>query len=164
MVVGAFPIAKLLMLGVRQISRPLANSIKANARRSQFFKRYICLPPAQIYHWVEMKTKMRMMGFKSGQVQPLSEEVAADLGAELLGEAFVFIIGGACILAEYVRQSSNSARKEEELSSMLQSLQEQVSHLSLTVEELDARVRENNRLVHSLPQALKRAEGLGHDE
>ncbi|XP_072130629.1 optic atrophy 3 protein homolog isoform X1 [Mobula birostris] len=47
MVVGAFPIAKLAMLGVRQISRPLANSIKANARRSQFFKTYICQPPAQ---------------------------------------------------------------------------------------------------------------------
>ncbi|XP_078062368.1 optic atrophy 3 protein homolog [Mustelus asterias] len=155
MVVGAFPIAKLLMLGVRQVSRPLANSIKANARRSQFFKRYICLPPAQIYHWIEMKTKMRMMGFRSGQVQPLSEEVAADLGAELLGEAFVFFIGGVCILAEYMRQSSNATRKEEELTSTLQNLQEQVAHLSLTAEELDARVRENNRLIHSRPEASK---------
>ncbi|XP_078389473.1 optic atrophy 3 protein homolog [Cetorhinus maximus] len=155
MVVGAFPIAKLLMLGVRQVSRPLANSIKANARRSQFFKRYVCLPPAQFYHWIEMKTKMRIMGLRSGLVQPLSEEVAADLGAELLGEAIVFIIGGVCVLAEYVRQSSNSARKEEELNSTLQSLQEQVAHLSLTFEELDARVRENNRLVHSLPPASK---------
>ena len=47
MVVGAFPIAKLLYLGVRQMSKPVANRIKAGARRSEFFKSYICLPPAQ---------------------------------------------------------------------------------------------------------------------
>lgn len=99
---------------------------------------------------------MRMMGFKGAQVQPLNEDVAADLGSELLGEAIVFLVGGACILAEYLRQSSNTAKKEEELRSTLDSLQEQVAHLSLTVEELDARLRENNRLVLSLPaQATK---------
>ncbi|CAB1438395.1 unnamed protein product [Pleuronectes platessa] len=42
------PIAKLLYLGVRQMSKPVANRIKAGARRSEFFKSYICLPPAQI--------------------------------------------------------------------------------------------------------------------
>ncbi|XP_067831005.1 optic atrophy 3 protein homolog [Heptranchias perlo] len=155
MVVGAFPIAKLLVLGVRQISKPLANFIKINARRSQFFKTYICLPPAQAYHWVEMKTKMRIMGFKSANVQPLNEEVAAELGAELLGEAIVFFVGGVCVLAEFLRQSSNSTKKEDELNSTLQSLEQQVAQLSLTVEELDARVRVNNRLVQSLPQSSK---------
>lgn len=54
MVVGAFPMAKLLYLGVRQLSKPVANRIKAGARRSEFFKSYICLPPAQREHryWV----------------------------------------------------------------------------------------------------------------
>uniref|UniRef100_UPI00398F12AD optic atrophy 3 protein homolog n=1 Tax=Pristiophorus japonicus TaxID=55135 RepID=UPI00398F12AD len=156
MVVGAFPIIKLLLLGVRQLSRPLANSIKAHARRSQFFRTYVCLPPAQTYHWFEMKTKMRMMGFRGAQVQPLSEDVAAELGAELLGEAVVFVVGGACILAEYLRQSSNTAKKEEDLSALLRSLEQQVTHLALSVEELDARVRENNRLVHSLPQQVSK--------
>lgn len=47
MVVGAFPIAKLLYLGVRQLGKPVANRIKAGARRSEFFKSYVCLPPAQ---------------------------------------------------------------------------------------------------------------------
>uniref|UniRef100_A0A4W3GHY0 Uncharacterized protein n=1 Tax=Callorhinchus milii TaxID=7868 RepID=A0A4W3GHY0_CALMI len=47
MVVGAFPIAKLLMLGIRQLSKPLANRLKAGAVRSEFFKSYVCLPPAQ---------------------------------------------------------------------------------------------------------------------
>lgn len=47
MVAGAFPIAKLLYLGVRQISKPLAARIKDGARASPFFRQYVCGPPAQ---------------------------------------------------------------------------------------------------------------------
>ncbi|XP_067317201.1 optic atrophy 3 protein homolog [Anolis sagrei] len=151
MVAGAFPIAKLLYLGVRQISKPLAARIKDGARASPFFRQYICGPPAQIYHWVEMRAKMRIMGFRGAAIKPLNEEAAAELGAELLGEAIVFVVGGLCIFLEYSRQSTNSKKKEDELSSTLLSLQEQIAELNLTVETLDARLREVNRIVVELP-------------
>ncbi|XP_013880603.1 optic atrophy 3 protein homolog [Austrofundulus limnaeus] len=151
MVVGAFPIAKLLYLGVRQLSKPLANRIKAGARRSDFFRSYVCLPPAQLYHWIEMRTKMRIMGFKGATIKPLNEEAAAELGAELLGETIIFLVGGGCILLEYSRQAANSRRKEEELNETLADLRTQVAELSLTTETLDARLREVNRLLLSLP-------------
>ncbi|XP_053278656.1 optic atrophy 3 protein homolog [Pleuronectes platessa] len=115
MVVGPFPIAKLLSLGVRQMSKPVANRIKAGARRSEFFKSYICLPPAQIYHWVEMRTKMRIMGFRGSTIKPLNEDKAVELGAELLGEAIIFLIGTGCVVLEYSRQAANTRLKEEEL-------------------------------------------------
>lgn len=47
MVVGAFPAAKLGVLAVKQISKPIANILKNNAKQSPFFKRYVCMPPAQ---------------------------------------------------------------------------------------------------------------------
>ncbi|KAI4899746.1 hypothetical protein NFI96_022643 [Prochilodus magdalenae] len=153
MVVGAFPIAKLLYLGVRQLSKPVANRIKAGARRSEFFKNYVCLPPAQVYHWVEMRTKMRIMGFRGSTIKPLNEEAAAELGAELLGEAIIFIIGGGCMVLEYSRQAANSRRKEEELTETINSLQTQLGELALTTETLDAQIREVNRLLLSLPSA-----------
>ncbi|XP_044129632.1 optic atrophy 3 protein homolog [Bufo gargarizans] len=145
MVVGAFPIAKLLYLGIRQISKPLANRIKAGARRSEFFRTYVCLPPAQVYHWVEMRAKMRIMGFRGAAIKPLNEEVAAELGAELLGEATVFLIGGACLVAEYSRQSTNSRRKEEELEARLSSMEGEIARLGLLTDELDARARAAER-------------------
>ncbi|KAJ7990130.1 hypothetical protein DPEC_G00297140 [Dallia pectoralis] len=151
MAVGAFPIAKLLYLGVRQLSKPVANKLKAGALRSEFFKTYVCLPPGQLYHWVEMKTKMRIMGFRGSTIKPLNEEAAAELGAELLGEAIIFIIGGGCMILEYSRQAANSKRKEEELSHTLSSLQTQIGELALNTETLDARLREVNRLLLSLP-------------
>ncbi|CAN0316220.1 unnamed protein product [Lampetra planeri] len=129
MAVGAFPIAKLAYLGVRQLSKPVANRIKAAARRSVFFKTYVCQPPANLYHWIEMKTKMRLMGFRGAQVKPLDQEAAAELGAELLGEAVIFVIGGVCMVAEYARQNANSRRKEAELTAQLDALQFQIDAL-----------------------------------
>ncbi|XP_034404703.1 optic atrophy 3 protein homolog [Cyclopterus lumpus] len=156
MVVGAFPIAKLLYLGVRQMSKPVANRIKAGARRSEFFKTYICLPPAQIYHWVEMRTKMRIMGFRGSTIKPLNEDAAAELGAELLGEAIIFVIGGGCMLLEYSRQATNTRRKEEEQTESITSLQTQLAEVTLATETLDAQLREMNRLLLSYPVPAKK--------
>ncbi|KAI9542195.1 Optic atrophy 3 protein [Dissostichus eleginoides] len=156
MVVGAFPIAKLLYLGVRQLSKPIANRIKAGARRSEFFKNYICLPPAQIYHWIEMRTKMRIMGFRGATIKPLNEELAAELGAELLGEGIIFIIGTGCMVLEYSRQATNSRHKEEEQNETIISLQTQIAELAMTTETLDARLREMNRQLVSLPLPNKK--------
>ncbi|XP_015741036.1 optic atrophy 3 protein [Coturnix japonica] len=139
MVAGAFPIAKLLTLGARQLSRPLAARIKAGARASPFFRTYICLPPAQLYHWVEMRAKMRIMGFRGAAVKPLNEEAAAELGAELLGEAIVFGVGGLCIYMEYARQAGQSRRKEEEQAAALKNMAADIESMR---RELDAILRE----------------------
>nr|XP_004673015.1 optic atrophy 3 protein homolog [Jaculus jaculus] len=141
MVVGAFPMAKLLYLGIRQVSKPLANRIKDAARRSEFFKTYICLPPAQLYHWVEMRTKMRIMGFRGTTIKPLNEEAAADLGAELLGEATIFVVGGGCLVLEYMRQQSQQRHKEEEQRAAWTALLDEVGRLALTLEALQAQVQ-----------------------
>ncbi|XP_061827988.1 optic atrophy 3 protein homolog [Nerophis lumbriciformis] len=156
MVVGAFPIAKLLYLGVKQMSKPIANRIKAGARSSDFFRSYVCLPPAQLYHWVEMRTKMRIMGFRGSTIKPLNEEAAAELGAELLGETVVFLVGGGCMVLEYSRQAANSRRKEEELSETLSGLQTQIAELTFTTETLSAQLREVNRQLLSFPTPTKK--------
>lgn len=47
MVVGAFPVAKLGALLLRQISKPIANVVARQAKNSPIFRRYVCMPPAQ---------------------------------------------------------------------------------------------------------------------
>lgn len=42
-----FPIIKLSMLAVRQISKPLSKFIKRQATKNEVFRRYFILPPAQ---------------------------------------------------------------------------------------------------------------------
>ncbi|XP_019664813.1 optic atrophy 3 protein isoform X2 [Ailuropoda melanoleuca] len=141
MVVGAFPMAKLLYLGIRQVSKPLANRIKEAARRSEFFKTYICLPPAQLYHWAEMRAKMRLMGFNAQAVKPLNEDAAAELGAELLGEATIFVVACGCLVLEYWRHQAHQRRKKRERHSAWNAMRDEVDHLALALEALQDRVQ-----------------------
>ncbi|XP_074990636.1 optic atrophy 3 protein [Calonectris borealis] len=140
MVAGAFPLAKLLTLGARQLSRPLAARIKAGARASPFFRAYVCLPPAQLYHWVEMRAKMRLMGFRGAAIKPLNEEAAAELGAELLGEAIVFGVGGLCLYLEYARQAGQARRREDEQAAALREVGEQLEQLRAELDAMAARL------------------------
>ncbi|EPY84976.1 hypothetical protein CB1_000420004 [Camelus ferus] len=63
-----------------------------------------------VYHWMEMRTKMRLMGFNAESVKPLNEEAAAELGAELLGEATIFVMACSCLVLEYWRHQKNLRR------------------------------------------------------
>lgn len=109
-----------------------------------------------VYHWIEMRTKMRMMGFRGSTIKPLNEDAAAELGAELLGEAIIFLVGGGCMVLEYSRQATNSRRKEEELNETIRSLQTELAELTLTTETLDAQLREINRQILSFPVPSKK--------
>ena len=42
----AFPLGKLVYLGMKQISKPIANQVKIAAKRSPFFGKYVCSLPA----------------------------------------------------------------------------------------------------------------------
>lgn len=48
MVVGAFPAAKLGVLAIKQIAKPIANLLKQRAKNSPWFRTYVCMPPAQL--------------------------------------------------------------------------------------------------------------------
>lgn len=103
-----------------------------------------------------MRTKMRIMGFRGSTIKPLNEDAAAELGAELLGEAVIFLVGGGCMVLEYSRQAANSRRKEEELNETVTGLQTQIAELTLTTETLDAQLRELNRHLLSIPLPNKK--------
>ncbi|NXO18254.1 OPA3 protein, partial [Oriolus oriolus] len=85
-----------------------------------------------------MRTKMRLLGFRGAAVKPLNEEAAAELGAELLGEALVFGVGGLCLYLEYLRQAGQSRRREEHLEQTLSDLRQSLEQLQRDLDELRA--------------------------
>lgn len=91
-----------------------------------------------MYHWVEMRAKMRIMGFRGAAVKPLNEEAAAELGAELLGEAIVFGVGGLCIYLEYARQAGQARRREEEQAAALREMAAGLERMRAELDELKA--------------------------
>ncbi|CAN8000989.1 unnamed protein product [Ixodes hexagonus] len=148
MVVGAFPIAKLAALAFRQLSKPLANRIKSRAKKSPFFRTYVCMPPAQIYHWMEVNVKMRILNLgKPTDVPKLNEAMAIELGSELLGEIIIFTSAAATLIAEYVRQARNERLKEQAKEDKHCCLEREVEELRFLAEMHEAQIRHLSRLV-----------------
>lgn len=57
-----------------------------------------------VYNWMEVKTKMWILNLgKPVNVPELSETVAIELGANLLGEGIIFSIGAGLLIFEYRR-------------------------------------------------------------
>lgn len=146
---GAFPIVKLGALAVRQIAKPLANVIKSRAKSSPFFRTYVCMPPAQFYHWCEVNVKMRMLNLgKPREVKKLDQNAAIELGAELLGEFVMFTVAAVTLTAEYVRQSRKATKEAEELEARWVSVENRLSEIEYVTTKQSDDIRELTRLVY----------------
>lgn len=87
------------VLALKQISKPIANVLKTRAKSSPFFRKYICMPPAQFYNYMEVKMKMLALNLgKPTAVPKLTEAMAIELGANLLGETIIFAIGAGLLM------------------------------------------------------------------
>ncbi|XP_039492727.1 putative OPA3-like protein CG13603 [Drosophila santomea] len=151
MVIGVFPAAKLGILAIKQVSKPIANVIKSNAKSSPFFRKYICMPPAQFYNWVEVKTKMWALNMGGRvNVPPLNEAMAIELGANLLGEFIIFSIGAGLLIFEYSRQTIKENKKNELAQSEKMSLTNMLTEMNFRLERQDAQIREMTRVLADL--------------
>lgn len=150
MVVGVFPIAKLGGLFLKQVSKPIANYAKEKAKHNYFFRTYVCMPPAQFYNWCEVRVKMWVMNMgKPESIPRLNENMAIELGENLLGESIVFVIAAGIILMEYSRQVRKEATKEASRKEEIEDVFNKIRDLSLQVETQDAQLR---RLMHLLAE------------
>ena len=63
--------------------------IRAQAEKNETFRRLVCLPPANIFHFYQAKIKFRVMNIgkvRMKKVPPLSEKEAVKLGSNLFAE------------------------------------------------------------------------------
>ncbi|KAG8228502.1 hypothetical protein J437_LFUL009367 [Ladona fulva] len=182
MVVGAFPVAKLGGLILKQVSKPIANILKERAKRSHFFRTYVCMPPAQsqvfplaklaflfvkqiarptsrfierkamqIYNWCEVKAKMWIMNLgRPVNIPSLNEQMAIELGANLLGEGIIFTIAAAILYLEYARSARKEAAKEQARLDEMETLNYTIRELYFQAERQDAQIRELMRTVCEL--------------
>ncbi|VDM31810.1 unnamed protein product [Hydatigera taeniaeformis] len=150
--VGPFPIFKLGILAVKQISRPVANRLKQKASCNGFFRKYLCIPSGQLYHVWNTRLKLKLLGLgKPKDVKRLPDESAAEVGAEILGECIMFSIGAFLLFLEYRRQSKNEVEKERKARSELESLQ-------IAVQDLESRVAFQSEALYQFSRRLEKIE------
>ena len=74
-----FPLAKLGVLAVKQISKPIAKRVSAAANKNKLFRDWICIPVAQLFHNAEVKIKLRLLGVgKATKVPKMTEKDAVE--------------------------------------------------------------------------------------
>ena len=103
-----------------------------------------------VVHRLEMFVKMRTMGVKGPtQVHALKEDQAAQIGADLIGEMFVYGTAALAIVYEYWRSTKRDQVKDL-------SQDEQIMALYNRVTELNKEIKDVKNKVSVLEQNPKR--------
>lgn len=110
-----------------------------------------------VYHWVDVNIRMRMLGLsRATEVQRLNEEMAVELGAEMLGEFVIFSIAASTIYFEYQRSAVKEKLKEEEKQREVLELQQAVAELGIVTEVQAAEIRQLQRTLFDLDERTKK--------
>ena len=88
-------------------------------------------------HHLEIFVKFRVMG-ASGSVEYalLSEERAAEIGAEMIGEFFVYGTAASLILYEYWKSVQRGQEKDESQDEKIRKLDSKLTELEIEVQKL----------------------------
>lgn len=140
------PLAQLGYLFVRTIAKPVATAIKNRMKKHPKFKKG-CLTMAQAYHRWERQMKVNMLGIKILNVQPLTEEKAIELGANMLSESILFTVAGALIYVDFVRRSAREKEKEANKVEAILDLQRELGTVKQLLIPLE---QEHQELCHEI--------------
>lgn len=93
--------------------------------------------PNTVLHYLENFVRMRLMGVSGPtEVQPLKEERAAELGADILGELFLYGTAAGYLTYEYYRSVKKEQDRDNTQDSDIDSLQESLKRVSSEVREM----------------------------
>lgn len=158
MAIGAFPLAKLGFVLIKQITKPIANSIAKRARASRIFRHYICLPPAQFFHWYDVKIRMRVLNLgKVSSVPKLDEKKAIETGAQLLSEGILVAVAAAIVIYEYNRSTQKEEEKQKQIEQEKTELKDRVQDLEFAVEKQSTQLKELTRLAIAIRDDLQKS-------
>ncbi|KAJ0971150.1 hypothetical protein J5N97_019109 [Dioscorea zingiberensis] len=136
------PLVKLGSLAVKTLSKPIAYRLKKEAGNYPKFRLFI-ISIAQANHRFSTSLQRRLNSRATNtEIRPLDEEKAVQAAADLLGEVFVFLVGGAVVIFEVQRSARSESRKEEARKQELQVLKQKEEDLVREVEELKQKIHE----------------------
>lgn len=80
--------------------------------------------------------------------------MAIELGANLLGETVIFVIGAGLLILEYQRQSRKEALKEDMATQEKLELQALLNELAFQAERQDTQIRELTRILADIREFI----------
>lgn len=141
---------KFTSLLVRTLSKPIANTIKSQAKQHPRF-RTVCISFAQFMHRSDVHLRMKLLGEDNIKVRPLNDVKAIDNGATFLSESFIFSVAGGLILFESYRSRRKELARRESVADDIKALQDEIEWLKTRLEQKNIL----NGDKYQLPQDVK---------
>ena len=130
------PLLKLGFLLARTIAKPVANSIKSYAKTHPRFKNG-CIYLGQKIHNFDKRSKNKLNGIRTTHIDPLSDEKAIDLGAEVIGETFIFAVAGTILVIESERSKRHEQAKDQHIEGVLTTQAAELSRLKSKLSQVE---------------------------
>ena len=99
--------------------------------------------------------KNELLGFgnRTKPRVPLDEDKAVELGAEIIGEAFLYTFGASLLFAEYWYSSKAAGKKESDQKIQIKDMERKINELLLDTDTTNAQLREMQRLLYSVEES-----------
>ncbi|EJD06200.1 OPA3-domain-containing protein [Fomitiporia mediterranea MF3/22] len=146
---------KLATLAIRTLAKPIANTIKQQAKEHETFRRW-CMNLAQAKHRAEVNLRTNLLGEPAKNIRPLSEARAIDQGADAIAEGFLFSVAALLILGETYRSSRSQAKRRDVIDDKIEDLNNRIEGLSEGVKALERRFEEQWELEKGRNEELTR--------
>ncbi|KAI8912205.1 optic atrophy 3 protein-domain-containing protein [Powellomyces hirtus] len=146
---------KLGSLLVRTLAKPLANSIKQQARNHPAFKDF-CMGVAQKTHAWEHNLKTRFLGYPQENVRPLNDARAVETGANFISESVIFSVAVATIMGEAYRSSRKTSQRRQDVDADIDQLQAELSATENMMAEMKASINQLQSQVEALNSENRR--------
>ena len=155
MVVGAFPLARLVFTVVYRITRPLANGIVTRAQKSEAFRNYICIPLGQSYYWLDVKVRMRLLNLgKATSFPKLDDKKAIELGAQLILEFIIVVVFSVITIYEHNRSSEKEEEKRKQRDLHNKEVNDRIKYLECALQKQSAQLKNVAYLLNAMREAV----------
>lgn len=111
-----FPLSKLVFMFVRQASAPIARRIRERAKTDQRFLRFVVEPPAKLYHFYEVKIKLRILNIgrvRNSSLPQLDAAKTLELGSQLVSEMIILSVASMIAANEFLKSKQREEAKQE---------------------------------------------------
>ena len=113
------PFYKLGILTIKTLAKPISKRVQSYAENNTIFKNlciYIGKTNNKISHYFRNITNNKKHKIKFHTV---TDQVAIETGSSIIGEGFVYVIGGGLLIEEYTRSKIAKSQEEEKLEQRL---------------------------------------------
>lgn len=89
------------------------------------------------------------------KVSKLNEDMAIELGANLMGEVLIFSVAGGCLLFEYSRQQTKETNKEQARQEQLEKFTSDIQALYEATVKQESEIKYLNNVIEELNKKVK---------